>query len=251
LPARVILVLSVMVNTRLATFFVLGSTTATSSSRTSRVPPLGCAYLAVFSATTVPLCVTSCAEGSVGRTTRAAAARSVDVVRRRVLMAALYRGAGRARLTRVAGTTDDSTVMLRRLGAAVAVLAVLYGCSAAPYTHAHHAIDSARDERHPHGETLVHTHASPHSRHGPDHPGPDPDGSHDSDEQIWSVDGFVFQQPVPSHPPSPVLLVFGEPHVQLTSSWLGADRPQPTAHGPPVGSPSGLRAPPALLPAFA
>jgi hypothetical protein len=141
--------------------------------------------------------------------------------------------------------------MLCRFGAAVAVLAFLYGFSAAPYTHAHHAIDSASDERHPHGETLVHTHASPHSHHGADHPEPDPAGNQDRDEQIWSVDSFVFQQPVASHAPSPVLLVFGEPHVQLTSIWLGADRPQPKAHGPPVGSPSGLRAPPAFLPAFA
>jgi len=141
--------------------------------------------------------------------------------------------------------------MLRRFGAAVAVLALLHGFSAAPYTHAHHAIDSASDERHPHGETRVHTHASPHSHHGADHSAPDPAGNQDSDDRIWSVDGFVFQQPVRIHAPSPGLLVFGEPHVPLTSIWLGADRPQPKAHGPPVGSPSGLRAPPAFLPAFA
>src|SRR5215204_1810903 len=79
----------------------------------------------------------------------------------------------------------------------------------------------------------------------------EPAGQDESDEQIWAVNGFVFQQPVPSHAPSPVLLVFGGPHVQLTSIWLGADRPQPKSHGPPVGSPSGLRAPPAFLPTFA
>ena len=141
--------------------------------------------------------------------------------------------------------------MLRRLGAAVAVLALLYAFSAAPYTHAHHAIDSASDERHPHGETLVHTHASPHSHHGADHSEPDPAGNQDSDDRIWSIDSFVFQQPVPSHAPFPVLLTFGELQVPLTSIRLGVDRPQPKAHGPPVGSPSGLRAPPASLPAFA
>lgn len=138
--------------------------------------------------------------------------------------------------------------MLRRLGTAVAVLAFLYGFSAAPYTHAHHAIDAVSDEHHPHGETLVHAHASAHSHHDADHPEP---GKEDSDDQILSVESFVFQQPVPGHAPSPVLVVFGEPHVHRTSIWLSAHRPQPKAHGPPVGPPSGLRAPPAFLPTFA
>jgi hypothetical protein len=168
-----------------------------------------------------------------------------------VFMTALYRGTGDARLTRAVRTTDDRTIMLRRFGAAVAVLAFLYGFSAAPYTHAHHEIDSVSDEHHPHGDTLVHAHASAHSHHDADHPEPEPAGKEDSDDQIWSVDSFVFQQPVPGHAPSAVLLVFGEPHVQPTSIWLGAHRPQPKAHGPPVGSPSGLRAPPAVLPTFA
>jgi hypothetical protein len=140
--------------------------------------------------------------------------------------------------------------MLRRCGAAVAVLAFLCGFSAAPYTHAHHEIDSVTDEYHPHGETLVHTHASPHSQHDATHSLPGSHGKADVDS-IWSVDNFVFQPPVPSHAPSPVLWVFGEPHVQLTSTGSGVDRPQPNAHGPPVGSPLGLRAPPASLPAFA
>jgi hypothetical protein len=140
--------------------------------------------------------------------------------------------------------------MLRRLAAAVAVLAFVHGLSTAPYTHAHHAIDSASDERHPHGATLVHTHASPHSDHGAAHPLPGPAGGQDS-EQVWSVDSFVFQQPIQSHAPLPALLVSFAPHTQLTSMWLGADRPHPKAHGPPIGSPPGLRAPPAFLPAFA
>jgi hypothetical protein len=140
--------------------------------------------------------------------------------------------------------------MLRRLGAAVAVLAFLCGFSAAPYTHAHHAIDSSSDELHPHGDTLVHTHASPHSHHDTDHSEPGP-GKEDRDERIWSVDSFLFQQSVPSHASSPVLQAFGEPFVQLTSSGFAADRLQPRVHGPPVGSPSGLRAPPAFLPTFA
>ena len=141
--------------------------------------------------------------------------------------------------------------MLRRPGAVLAVLAFLYGLSAAPYTHAHHAIDSVSDGRHPYGETLVHTHASPHAHDGAEHPEPDTAGDQDSDERIWSVEGFVFQQPASGHAPSPVLQIFGEPYVQLTSICLAADQLQPRAHGPPVGSPSGLRAPPAFLPAFA
>ena len=96
----------------------------------------------------------------------------------------------------------------------------------------------------------MHTHAAPHSHQSEGHPEPAPAGNRDSDEQIWSVDSFVFQQPVPGHAPSPAFLILEEPHVPQTSGWLGADRPRPKAHGPPVGSPFGLRAPPAFLPAF-
>src|SRR5690606_8076646 len=124
-------------------------------------------------------------------------------------------------------------------------LVFLCGFSAAPYTHAHDGIGSVSDERHPSGDTLVHTHASPHAHQDADHSGPRPDGEEGNDDQIWSVSSFVFQQPVPTHVPSPVLLVFDEPHVQLIGTWLGADRPQPSSHGPPAGSASGLRAPPA------
>ena len=141
--------------------------------------------------------------------------------------------------------------MLRRFWAVAAVLGFLCGFSAAPYTHAHHAIDSVSDEHHPYGDTVVHTHASPHAHHGANHSEPEPGSPEEDDEQIWSVNSFVFQQPVPSHAPPPVLLVFGEPHVQLTCIWLGAPRMQPKAHGPPVGPPSGLRAPPTFLPTFA
>jgi hypothetical protein len=141
--------------------------------------------------------------------------------------------------------------MLRRSGAVVAVLALLYGSGAAPYTHAHHAIDSVSDARHPHGVTLVHTHVSPHAQLDAHHSGPEDGGNEAGDEQIWSVDSFAFQRPVPSHTPSPLLQVFDEPYVQLTSISLAGERLQPSAHGPPAGSPSGLRAPPALLPASA
>jgi hypothetical protein len=140
--------------------------------------------------------------------------------------------------------------MLRQCGAAVAVLALLYGVSAAPYAHAHHAIDSASDEHHPMGATLVHMHASPHAHHDADRHDPEPAGDDDRGDRIWSIDSFAFQPPAPNRAPSPVLLVFGEPHVQLTCSGSRADRLQPKAHGPPVGSSSGLRAPPAFPPTF-
>lgn len=140
--------------------------------------------------------------------------------------------------------------MLRRCGAPFAVLAVLVGLSAAPYTHAHHAIDSVSDERHPHGESLVHAHASPHAHHHADHPDPEPAEEEEGDGPTWAVDSFLFQQLEQSHAPSPILLVFAKPHVQLRGIWLGAPRMQPRAHGPPVELPSGLRAPPAFLPLF-
>lgn len=141
--------------------------------------------------------------------------------------------------------------MLRRSGAAVAVLALLAGLSAAPYTHAHHAIASVSDEHHPKGATLVHTHAAPHAHQAADHSLPGPAGHEERDEQIWSVDGFVFEQTVPDPAPSPGLLAVGEPPIVLTIVGPGAERPHPTAHGPPIGSPSGLRAPPDSLPTFA
>jgi hypothetical protein len=141
--------------------------------------------------------------------------------------------------------------MLRRFWATVAVLALLCGFSAAPFTHAHHAIDAVSDEHHPHGDTLVHTHASPHARGGGHDSVPAPPGHHDSGDRIWSVDTFVCQLPAASHPPSPALLVFGEANVPSASSWLGAERLQPKANSPPAGSPPGLRAPPAILPVLA
>lgn len=137
--------------------------------------------------------------------------------------------------------------MLRRSGAVVAVLALLYGFSAAPFTHAHHAIDSVSDEHHPQGEALVHSHASPHAHDSERGPADTKDG----DDQIWSVDSFVFQAAAAPAAPAPVLLAFAEPHLSLTGTWLGIERPQPIAHGPPVGTPFGLRAPPASLPSLA
>lgn len=141
--------------------------------------------------------------------------------------------------------------MLRWFGAITAVLALLCGFSAAPYTHAHHAIDSVRDGHHPHGDTLVHTHASPHSHRHADHPGQEPADREDGTDQIWSMNTFVFQPLATGHAPLPALVAFDELHVQLSILWRGAHRTRPTAHGPPIGLPPGLRAPPAVPPALA
>jgi hypothetical protein len=140
--------------------------------------------------------------------------------------------------------------MWPRSGAAVTVLALLCGVWAAPYTHAHRELDSGAGGHHPHGRTLIHTHASPHAHQDAGRPDADPAGHPDETDEIWSVDGFLFRQPAPSQPPAPVLMVYSEPQVEVTSARLSAHPPQPQAHGPPLGSPSGLRAPPAFLPAL-
>jgi hypothetical protein len=139
--------------------------------------------------------------------------------------------------------------MWPRSGAAVTVLALLCGVWAAPYMHAHRTMDPRSDGPHPHGRTLLHNHASPHAHHDAGRGDADPAGLPDEAEQIWSVDSFVFRQPVPGQAPTPALMAYGEPQVPLTSACLGAHPPQPRAHGPPPGSPSGLRAPPAFPPA--
>lgn len=139
--------------------------------------------------------------------------------------------------------------MLRRFGAAVAALALLYGFSAAPFTHAHRVIDPVSDEGHPHGTTLVHTHASSHTHHDGDDTRPGAPGQ-EHGERTWSVESFVFQPVAHADAPVPVLCEFGELHIQLTDNSQGIPLPQPKAHGPPVGQPSGLRAPPAFLPLY-
>lgn len=141
--------------------------------------------------------------------------------------------------------------MLCRVGASVGVLALLSGLLASPYTHAHKAIDSVTDEHHPHGQTLVHTHATSHAHHDDDSDRSEPEAgrSHEPD-RIWSVASFLFQQPSLPGAPAPALFECVEAPPVLTSVWLGAARPQPKAHGPPLELSSPLRAPPALLPQF-
>ena len=129
-------------------------------------------------------------------------------------------------------------------------IAIVCSFAAAPYTHAHHAIDSVGDERHGHGDTLVHAHASPHAHQGADDDDQEP-GREDEHDQIWSVNSSVVAQAASGHATPFVLVMSGELHVHLTSVWVDASPLHPKAHGPPVGSLASVRAPPAYLPASA
>lgn len=141
--------------------------------------------------------------------------------------------------------------MLRAGVAGIAVAALLFGFAVAPYTHAHTAIDSVSDERHPHGATLVHTHATPHSQQQESgHESPvRPDG--DSHDEIWSVASFIFQQSARPDTPGPALILAGATPVEGSSTGAGVPGPEPSAHGPPVVSLAALRAPPIVPPASA
>jgi hypothetical protein len=144
--------------------------------------------------------------------------------------------------------------MVRRLSSCAAVLALLQGFWAAPYTHAHRS--TGTDEHRPHGHSVVHTHAAPHSHdhpHTAPHPDDPDDGScrHDADERVWSVDSFVCGQPAAVSAAAPALVPAGTPTVALIDFQLSPGQLRPRAHGPPSATPCGLRAPPAFLPAFA
>jgi hypothetical protein len=147
----------------------------------------------------------------------------------------------------MAGRTADDYGMLRRCEACVALLALLAGFAAAPYTHAHHVIDAPGDAHHP--RTQLHTHATPHAPHRHDAE-PPPSETPDEDERIWSVATFVAHQPLPLQAGAPVILPRRHLHVELSRVWFVPHRLTPAAHGPPVVFPRSLRAPPAFLPLF-
>lgn len=133
--------------------------------------------------------------------------------------------------------------MLRRWAAGTAVLALLLGLAAAPYTHVHQAFEAPGDEHHSHAPTLIHSHVSSHS---PERDAGDA-GAHvgeASAERIWSINSFVFQQAAAPHAPTSALFVSAVAFAEVTSVWLGAHRTHPEAHAPPPTSSSGLRAPP-------
>lgn len=138
--------------------------------------------------------------------------------------------------------------MLRRWSALAAIVAVLCGVGATPYTHAHHAIDSVADDHHPRGATLVHSHIAPHEDRHDHESGRESDHRETADDPVWSVAPFVaHQQAVSSvYVPLAVNFVPALPHVEPTTVRIERDRPR--AHAPPPARSLSLRAPPSLLP---
>jgi hypothetical protein len=139
--------------------------------------------------------------------------------------------------------------MWRQAGTVAAIIALLLGNGLAPYTHAHHSIATGDHDDH-HGNTVLHAHAAPHAHHDVGSDEARPAVGDNDQEQVWSVDVFVAQPSSSHHLPSPIVASCPAPDDPLTSVWLGALRLRPAAHAPPVSSPPGLRAPPALLPAI-
>lgn len=130
--------------------------------------------------------------------------------------------------------------MFRRLGASLAVLALLSGLSAAPFTHAH-------DDHHADGGTLVHSHTTSHEHESIDESGRHVDEGEDRGA-TWTVDTFFGQPLATVHAPSPGILITAATDVDRDSVWLGTQRTEPVAHGPPAARPSSLRAPPLVQP---
>ena len=131
--------------------------------------------------------------------------------------------------------------MFRRVGAGLAVLALLSGLSAAPFTHAH-------DDHHADGGTLVHSHTTSHEHEIVEESGRHVDESEHRAGAIRAVDTFVGQPLAVVHAPIPGVLITAAIHADLDSVWLGTHRTEPVAHGPPAAFPPSLRAPPLIQP---
>jgi hypothetical protein len=148
--------------------------------------------------------------------------------------------------------------MDRRPAAVLAVLALLLGFAAAPYTHFH----SSAAAGHHHGDDispgtasnapLVHSHRASHV-HGThteqtdvEHDGA-PANEHDV-EQIWAVDGFIFQVTAAPQASVPVVLSYLSVHADADRVGIGRPVVVPPAHGPPFQPATALRAPPAFPP---
>lgn len=136
--------------------------------------------------------------------------------------------------------------MLRQAGAAISVLALLFGFAAAPFTHVHQSAHGTTDahDRHAGPAALLHAHVAPHSGdHG--HPHAPADDDRDDEQRTWAVGGFAFQPASATPASSPVLHVCSVTPVQVPGSWSRLHVSQPGAHGPPAAGASNLRAPPA------
>ena len=118
-----------------------------------------------------------------------------------------------------------------------------------PYVHAHQGIHRVADEDHPHGETLVHSHLTPHS-HDHDESEDAPDSDSTDEDRIWSVAMFVAQQPAPVSTNVFLVVAFAASQDPVETQRLLVDRDRPRAHAPPLVHSPSLRAPPAVLPIF-
>ena len=136
---------------------------------------------------------------------------------------------------------------MRRLGAVPAVLTILLGLVVLPHTHLHASAASA-DAHHDHHAPLVHAHVTPHDHDAePVDEGSDDEGG---DQQIRSVDAFVFQPGAAPSAPMPVVIATALIHFKVPELPARVIPAHPPAHGPPLASTSALRAPPLAPPAL-
>lgn len=133
--------------------------------------------------------------------------------------------------------------MFRRLRVATSVLALLLGLVAAPDAHVHQSAHGLSDAQQSHRITVLHAHVTPHPAAPDSHHHP-VDNSHDTDQEMWSVDGFVFQPASPQHAPLPAVVVSHIVHVMSAGTAEAVSVTQPRAHGPPAVAGPSLRGPP-------
>lgn len=137
--------------------------------------------------------------------------------------------------------------MLRPLGAASAVLTMLVGLLVLPHAHVH-ASAAGADVHHGHRGPLVHAHAAPHRHQGERED--EPTDERGPAQQIRSIEAFVFQSVATPLSLTPVLMATALVQFQLPKLPARLIAAHPPAHGPPLASASGLRAPPLIPPAL-
>lgn len=126
-------------------------------------------------------------------------------------------------------------------------MALVVAFAVSPYSHVHQWMDA--DEHHSAPRALRHAHLSdhPHDEESSDH---EEHGEGRTDEEVWRVDDFVFQQASTLRPPPPSLIELPGTYTPVLRSWRVAAPFHPVAHGPPPVLPSSPRAPPVSLPSF-
>lgn len=144
---------------------------------------------------------------------------------------------------------NDRSHMVRPLGAVLAVLALLVGFVAAPQAHVHQSAAASVDALHASDTALIHSHLAPHRRANVPADDATPPDDHET-QQIWSIDGFLFQPGTASHAPVPALLPAVVTSIESPGSLLEVWLATPNNHGPPPDTGSDLRAPPTFLPSL-